>query len=115
MTIETILIGLITHEFHCKLVISRNTMASAYISQANEALRGIFSGCAPTNIPLWCYWYWVPGVAFESILLFLALYKTIMEAQKSSVYTSDLMGVLLRDSVLYFGGVTLFTVVRLTS
>lgn len=51
-------------------------------------------------------------MTFESILLLLALWKTLMEARKSMIRTSSLMAVLLRDSVLYFGGVTLFTVVR---
>ena len=54
-------------------------------------------------------------MAFESILLCLALYKTLAEARQSTVLSSNLMIVLLRDSVLYFGGFTLFTVVRLAS
>ncbi|KAF8583487.1 hypothetical protein K439DRAFT_1661210 [Ramaria rubella] len=90
---ETVLIGVVTHQFH-----------------SNEALRSVFTGCAPTNIPTWCWWYWVPSLAFESILLLLALYKTVLEARKKMTRTSSLMGVLLRDSVLYFGGVTLFTI-----
>ncbi|KAF8503179.1 hypothetical protein JB92DRAFT_812364 [Gautieria morchelliformis] len=45
-----------------------------------EALRGIFGGCAPTNIPLWCWWYWIPSMIFESTLLCLALYKTCFSA-----------------------------------
>ncbi|KIJ35523.1 hypothetical protein M422DRAFT_782536 [Sphaerobolus stellatus SS14] len=89
---ETILIGLVTSRF-----------------KSNEALRDIFTGCAPTNIPTWCYIYWLPSLAFESLLLILACWKTIQEAS-SSFWTSKIMVVLLRDSVLYFGGVTLFTI-----
>jgi len=88
---ETILVGIVTHRFH-----------------SNEALRDIFPGCAPTDIPLWCYWYWVPSLTFESLLLVLASWKTVQEAR--GIGKSQLMVVLIRDSVLYFGGVTLFTV-----
>ncbi|KAF8521107.1 hypothetical protein BU17DRAFT_65066 [Hysterangium stoloniferum] len=92
-TTETVLIGVITHNF-----------------KSNETLRSQFSGCAPLNIPLWCYWYWVPSMTFESILLLLALWKTVLEARKAMLKSSKLMVVLIRDSVLYFGGITLFTV-----
>ena len=56
----------------------------------------------------------MPSLVFESTLLLLALWKTVSEARKSmtGLVSSSLMVVLLRDSVLYFGGVTFFTVVR---
>jgi len=92
MTTETVLIGLITHQFH-----------------SQEALRAFFPGCAPTNIPEWCWAYWIPTVVFESTLFLLALYKTVQEANGSMTRPSRLMVVLLRDSVMYFGGVMIWS------
>jgi len=92
LTTETVLIGVVTHEF-----------------RSQEALRAFFPGCAPTNIPLWSWWYWVPSMTFESICLLLALWKT-METHRNEYKSSNILIILLRDSILYFGGVTLITI-----
>jgi len=97
MVSETILIGIITHRF-----------------RSNETLRSTFTGCAPLDIPLWCWVYWIPSVAFESTLFLLAMYKTVQESRGSESFTrpSQLMIVLLTDSLLYFGGVTTVTLLN---
>jgi len=96
ITTETVIIGVMTHHF-----------------QSQEALRNIFGGCAPLNIPTWCWVYWLPSVIFESILFLLALWKTILEARVKASRASPLMHVLLRDSVIYFGGIVIWSILNL--
>ena len=62
------------------------------------------TGCplATPNKHIWAYW--VPMLAFESTLFMLAVVKAF-EVARQEVNTSKILAVLLRDSVIYFGGI----------
>lgn len=61
------------------------------------------TGCIPGSIASYAWAYWIPVLIFESVLFTLSLAMSIKQSlsDKSSPY---LMRVLLRDSVIYFGG-----------
>lgn len=60
-------------------------------------------GCAAWNIKPYAWAYWVPTMVWEALLLVLSLYKSAQLA-KEEEGTPRLMVVILRDSILYFGG-----------
>lgn len=81
------------------------------VSPAADYDSSLPKGCIPVNIPRWCWAYWVPPVTFDTILLFLALWKTVRVfiIRDSALQPPLLVTVLLRDSFLYFGGVIIST------
>jgi len=87
---------------------------NGYISstlQATKLLPGMH-GCMAGNHASFAWSFWVPSLAFESTLLFLALVKFVQEVQAGSK-PPHLMVVLLRDSALYFGVVVASIIVNL--
>lgn len=63
-----------------------------------------FPGCIPVIKDTYIWAYWVPMAAFESVLFLLAIIKSVQVARAES-NTPRVLAILLRDSVLYFGGV----------
>jgi len=62
-----------------------------------------FPGCFGVNSEPFNYAYWIPTIIFESVLFLLAIYKSIEIAQESAT-TPNLMFILIRDSVIFYGG-----------
>ncbi|KZT64147.1 hypothetical protein DAEQUDRAFT_732999 [Daedalea quercina L-15889] len=60
-------------------------------------------GCAATGIKPWAWVYWIPIMIWEALLLALSLYRSAQQAREEAG-TPRLMIILLRDSILYFGG-----------
>ncbi|KAH0582250.1 hypothetical protein H2248_011895 [Termitomyces sp. 'cryptogamus'] len=61
--------------------------------------------CVPENVNTHFYAFWIPILAFESLLCFLALYKgyeTFRSTSPSILPGHHLVQILLWDSVLYF-------------
>ena len=61
-------------------------------------------GCLPNHIGGTQWAYWVPGFIFEFTLFTLAIVKLLQTAHAQNK-PPRVMAVLLRDSVLYYGGV----------
>ena len=62
-----------------------------------------FTGCIPNNPSRHMWAYWIPMTIFETILLALAVAKCFQLAR--GLHAPKALVVLLRDSVLYLGGV----------
>ncbi|KAG6829505.1 hypothetical protein H0H87_011238 [Tephrocybe sp. NHM501043] len=61
--------------------------------------------CVPRHISKNFYAFWIPMLAFESLLCGLALYKgyeTLRTASPSFRSGRHLVSILIRDSVVYF-------------
>lgn len=61
--------------------------------------------CFSLNIPAWFFTFWIPIIAFESLLCGLALYRGYQTFRsEGSPFQSGrhLVSILIRDSVLYF-------------
>ena len=74
------------------------------VNSIGAELPSSFPGCIPEFEDTYTWAYWVPMAAFESVLFVLAIAKSIHIARSES-NTPKVLTVLLRDSVLYFGGV----------
>ena len=62
------------------------------------------TGCVSvTGIKPYAWAYWVPTMIWETLLLVLSLYKSVQQTRREEG-TPHLMVVILRDSILYFGG-----------
>lgn len=68
-----------------------------------QVVHGI-TGCIPASIVPYAWAYWIPVFFFESVLFVLSAYKCLQYAREDTKRTY-LMRVLLRDSIMYFGGV----------
>ena len=55
---------------------------------------------------------WVPQLGFESIVFGLAIVKTVQVA-RNGPHTPKVLVVLLRDSVVYFGGILAILIANL--
>lgn len=64
--------------------------------------RGI--GCLPENRARSPWAYFIPMTIFETLVFLLMLTKALSDFMKSDMRTSSLMNVLVRDSVVAFGG-----------
>lgn len=62
-----------------------------------------YVGCFGVNSEPFKYAYWIPTITFESILFLLAIYKSI-EIARENTTTPNLMYILIRDSVIFYGG-----------
>ncbi len=63
------------------------------------------SVCAPSGIPDYFYAFWIPTIAFESLLCGLALFRGFQTFSSDGPLFSSgrrLVSVLIRDSVFYF-------------
>lgn len=60
-------------------------------------------GCFLVNTESFAYAYWFPMITFEMTLFVLAIIRSIQFALDDTT-TPHLMFVLLRDSIMYFGG-----------
>ncbi|KAK7685915.1 hypothetical protein QCA50_010722 [Cerrena zonata] len=60
-------------------------------------------GCFLLNTQKFAFTYWFPMITFESTLFILAIIKSVRQAMKDTT-TPHLMFILLRDSIVYFGG-----------
>ncbi|KAH9934320.1 uncharacterized protein B0H18DRAFT_980980 [Fomitopsis serialis] len=63
------------------------------------------TGCLPSGIKPWAWTFWLPMLTFETLLLCLSLFRSaqlVIEDRRPKI-----IYVLLRDSVVYFGGVVL--------
>lgn len=60
-------------------------------------------GCLPDHVSATQWRYWVPGATFELTLVSLAVAK-LFQVARAKNSPPRLLQVLLRDSVLYFGG-----------
>lgn len=61
--------------------------------------------CMPTNIPKYLYAFWIPILAFETLLCGLAVFRGFQNIRlRPSIYYSgkEIVDVLLRDSVVYY-------------
>ena len=61
--------------------------------------------CVSPHIPEYLYTFWIPILAFETLLCGLAVFRGFQNMRvKSSLYYSgkEIVDVLLRDSVIYF-------------
>ncbi|KAH0582296.1 hypothetical protein H2248_011933 [Termitomyces sp. 'cryptogamus'] len=61
--------------------------------------------CVPENVDTHFYAFWIPMLAFESLLCFLAVYKgyeTFRSTSPSILPGHHLVQIIIRDSVLYF-------------
>ena len=68
--------------------------------------------CAVT-IPSEHFWaYWIPITALEFVLFSLAVFKAVEIARKE-LGTPRILEVLLRDSVMYFGGILAIIIANL--
>ena len=70
-------------------------------------------GCLPNNRVPRVWAYWIPMTIFESVLFLMALAKTTYLFLHENQQTPGLMIVLLRDSVVSFGGVLTWIIVNL--
>ena len=71
-----------------------------------------FPGCIP-NEPIKHLWaYWIPRVVFEMMLVILVFLK-VLDAARDSTYAPRVLIVLLRDSVVYFGGMLAVVLINL--
>ncbi|KAF9804284.1 hypothetical protein IEO21_09438 [Rhodonia placenta] len=68
-----------------------------------QVVHGI-TGCIPASIVPYAWAYWIPVFFFESVLFVLSAYKCLQYAREDTK-SPYLMRVLLRDSIMYFGGV----------
>lgn len=75
-------------------------------------LPSIFTGCIPHNPAAYLWAYWVPMTVLEVTLCVLAVGKTVRMCRHSG-RRSPILTLLLRDSVLYFGGVLTIIVANL--
>lgn len=62
------------------------------------------TGCVPIVTQRYAWAYWLPVLVFESIMLSLSVVKSVRQAQEDT-RTPYVMVVLLRDSVVYYGGI----------
>ncbi|KZP20977.1 hypothetical protein FIBSPDRAFT_954157 [Athelia psychrophila] len=61
--------------------------------------------CMPLHVPRYIYAYWIPILAFESLLCGMSIFRGFQAfRQRQSVFQSGkhLMTILLRDSIVYF-------------
>ncbi|CAL1710315.1 unnamed protein product [Somion occarium] len=65
------------------------------------------SGCFPVNTRQFAYAFWIPKIVFELTLFVLAGRCCLQEYYKRHP-TPQLLNVLLRDSVAFFGGIFVF-------
>ena len=63
-----------------------------------------FPGCLPENVSASQWTYWIPSALFELTLVLLAARKLIQVARTRN-RAPRILAVLLRDSVIYFGGI----------
>ena len=75
-------------------------------------LPAIFTGCIPHNPAAYLWAYWIPMAVLEITLCILAVGKTIVMC-RNSPRRPPILSVLLRDSVLYFGGVLTIIIANL--
>ncbi|TFK47652.1 hypothetical protein OE88DRAFT_1665918 [Heliocybe sulcata] len=74
------------------------------LSANSQIIPGIVF-CIPVNAPSFFYAFWIPTLAFESLLCGLALYKAFKDFRsRSTVFQSGrhIIKVLIRDSVVYY-------------
>ncbi|KAI0954183.1 hypothetical protein AcV7_007485 [Taiwanofungus camphoratus] len=62
------------------------------------------TGCVPIVTQRYAWAYWLPVLVFESIMLSLSVVKSVRQAQEDT-RTPYVTVVLLRDSVVYYGGI----------
>ena len=72
-----------------------------------------FVGCFPNNTVTWAWAYWIPITVFDSILFLLASYKSIEFSVYHGKNMPRLSQVLIRDSVIFFGGVLALILINL--
>lgn len=73
------------------------------LSQLSPQAVHSITGCIPGFIIPYAWAYWIPVLFFESILFILSAYKFLQYAREDTK-SPYLMRVLLRDSIMYFGG-----------
>jgi len=61
--------------------------------------------CMPANVPRYLYAYWIPILTFESLLCGMAIMrgvKAFRDQESSFISGTQLITILLRDSIIYF-------------
>lgn len=99
---QTILSVLISSATHCKYLISSISAADSDVCPVSPASGT--TGCVPGHWVLRPWVYWIPATVLENILFLLVAVKSVRCAVGMEQYNPDLLMVLLRDSVVYFGG-----------
>ena len=107
---ETIIIGIIAHDISCassfRPIAPIDLWMVTFMSV--DILPGPLAdltGCLPSGIRSWSWTFWLPMLTFENLLLGMSLWKSawlIFEDRRPRI-----IYVLLRDSMIYFGGVVL--------
>jgi len=76
----------------------------ARVSTNSQFLPGVVF-CLPLNVPSWFYTFWIPTLAFESLLCGLALFRAFGDFKsRSTMFQSGrhIVKILIRDSVIYY-------------
>lgn len=69
-----------------------------------QTLAGL-SFCIPINVPKYLFAFWIPTLAFESLLCGMSIFRGFQAFRyRHSVFESgkQLVNILLRDSIIYF-------------
>lgn len=73
-----------------------------------------FPGCLPDHVGAFQWAYWIPCLAFELVLVLLVLAK-LVRVTCAKNRPPLVLTVLLRDSILYYGGVLVIVVCNLVT
>jgi hypothetical protein len=76
-----------------------------FFGQGYVVVLGDLPFCVPTNIPKYFYVFWIPVLALDALLCGLAVFRGFRNIKfKFSLHysRSEILDVLLRDSVVYF-------------
>lgn len=116
---ETIVIGTVT----AKMISA--SMLYMLLTQFTNARRPVvplppipnFTGCLPQETVHYGWAYWLPNLILEFTLFSLALFKSV-QVYRNRRYrgeTPNILLVLIRDSVFYFGGVMTVIITNLVT
>ena len=73
-------------------------------SSAGFTLPVVVSGCVSYHADSKMWKIWIPSIIFEPILFFLALVQLPLAIRSPRHHVTNMLSVLVRNSVIYFGG-----------
>lgn len=101
-TIMGLVLSNISSMFHIYKI--DDTISPVTIAANAEVIAGL-DFCMPLTVPKYLYAYWIPLLAFESLLCCMSIFRGFQAfRQRHSVFQSGkhIMTILLRDSIVYF-------------